>query len=161
MVVIDSKSAPSAKSQQRNSRRKNRRRLPGGPIDPARSALMSRVKGKHSRPEVAVRRLAHRLGYRFRLHSKDLPAKPDVVFGGRRKVIFVHGCFWHRHPNCSRTTNPKTRARYWAAKFAANIRRDRRAVMELERRGWNVLVVWECETFDESKLAKTLVRFLH
>ncbi|WP_456761211.1 very short patch repair endonuclease [Bradyrhizobium sp. USDA 4011] len=130
------------------------------PIDPSRSALMSRVRGKNSKPEMIVRRVAHGLGYRFRLHRKDLPGSPDLVFPRLRKVVFVHGCFWHRHEGCARTTTPKTRAEFWQSKFLANLRRDKIAEKELRRRGWRVLVVWECETFDRSKVERKLSKYL-
>lgn len=117
-----------------------------GVVEPSRSALMRRVKAKHSKPELAVRRLAHRMGYRFRLHGKSLPGTPDLVFASRRKVIFVHGCFWHRHKGCVRCTTPKTRAAYWANKFEQNTKRDRRNIGLLRQAGWEVLVVWECLT---------------
>jgi DNA mismatch endonuclease (patch repair protein) len=108
---------------------------------------------------MAVRSAAHRLGYRFRLHRRDLPGTPDLVFPGLRKVIFVHGCFWHRHPNCLRTTTPKTRAAYWAQKFAENIKRDGRVRRQLRAAGWDVLVVWECQTFDHDSLNTRLMTF--
>ncbi|UFW76037.1 very short patch repair endonuclease [Bradyrhizobium sp. WU425] len=121
---------------------------------------MSRIGPKNSRPEMVVRRIAHRLGYRFRLHRRDLPGTPDVVFPALKRVIFVHGCFWHRHRNCSRTTSPKTRARFWAEKFATNIARDKRNVRLLRQSGWQILVIWECETLDPDRVTKLLVAFL-
>lgn len=130
------------------------------PVSPTRSALMARVRGKNTKPELIVRSLAHRLGYRFRLHRAGLPGRPDLVFPGRRKVIFVHGCFWHRHPGCYRTTTPKTRATYWQQKFRDNIERDRKAIAALEKAGWSVLVIWECETEDGTSLAMRLIGFL-
>src|SRR5690348_3561268 len=110
-----------------------------------RSRVMSRVRGMNTVPELRVRRVAHRLGYRFRLHSSSLPGKPDLVFPRLRSVIFVHGCFWHRH-HCRRGTMPQTRSEYWAAKFTATIDRDRRAIQSLGEADWQVLVIWECET---------------
>lgn len=136
------------------------RLLAGEPIDPGRSALMARVRDKHSKPEMVVRRIAHSLGYRFRLHRRDLPGSPDLVFSSRQKVIFVHGCFWHRHKGCARTTSPKTRGKYWAAKFDQNVRRDRDKTRQLKALGWEVAVVWECETFNVSSLRDKLARFL-
>jgi DNA mismatch endonuclease (patch repair protein) len=130
------------------------------PIDPARSALMSRIRDKNTKPEVIVRRVAHALGYRFRLHSRNLPGTPDLVFRRMRKAIFVHGCFWHRHPGCRRTTTPKTRAEYWAIKFRQNVERDARNEHQLQALGWDVLVVWECETFDTATLVRRLDSFL-
>jgi DNA mismatch endonuclease (patch repair protein) len=107
---------------------------------------MSRVRSKDTKPELKVRRAAHALGLRFRLHRKDLPGKPDLVFPKHKTVIFVHGCFWHRHPHCTKASQPKTRADFWNEKFAANVARDSLAEKELETLGWRVLTVWECET---------------
>lgn len=121
---------------------------------------MARVKSRDSRPELAVRRAAHALGCRFRLHRRDLPGTPDLVFPRLKKAIFVHGCFWHRHPGCSRTTSPKTRAAYWEEKFRANIARDAARLTELRELGWEVLVVWECETFNRAALSERLRSFL-
>jgi DNA mismatch endonuclease, patch repair protein len=133
--------------------------LAGQRIDPKRSALMARVKSKDSKPEIVVRRLVHRLGYRFRLHRRDLPGTPDLTFPRLRKVIFVHGCFWHRHKGCSRTTTPKTRFTYWVDKFNCNIRRDASKQRQLKSLGWDVLIVWECETFNPDLLSERLVAF--
>lgn len=133
--------------------------LAGEPVDPKRSALMARVRDKDSKPELVVRRLAHRLGYRFRLHRRDLPGTPDLVFPRLRKIIFVHGCFWHRHRGCYRTTTPETRKAYWADKFKTNIKRDRLKKRQLEALGWDVLVVWECETFNLDNLSDRLTAF--
>ncbi len=136
------------------------RTLAGEVIDPARSALMSRVRAKNTKPEIVVRRLAHVLGYRFRLHRSDLPGTPDLVFPWSRKVIFVHGCFWHRHRGCSRTTTPKTRVAYWKEKFKQNTKRDISKEHALKSLGWDILVVWECETFDSDKLSDRIATFL-
>lgn len=129
------------------------------PIDPERSALMARVRSRNTKPEIVVRRVTHALGYRFRLHRHNLPGTPDLVLPRLHKVIFVHGCFWHRHHGCARTTTPKTRAAYWRAKFAANVERDARKERQLKALGWNVLIVWECETFDPITLAHRLRAF--
>lgn len=129
-------------------------------VDAARSELMRRVRGKNTTPERAVRRVAHALGYRFRLHRRDLPGTPDLVFPRLRMAIFVHGCFWHRHEGCARTTMPKTRAAYWREKFEQNVRRDRRNLAALRCLGWEVLVVWECQTFERIQLLARLSRFL-
>jgi DNA mismatch endonuclease (patch repair protein) len=129
-------------------------------VDPRRSALMARVRSKDSKPELVVRKLAHCLGYRFRLHRRDLPGTPDLVFPRFRKVVFVHGCFWHRHRGCARTTNPKTRSAFWSEKFEQNIKRDAIKHKQLKALGWDVLVVWECETFDDRKVSKRLDAFL-
>ena len=129
-------------------------------ISPQRSALMARVRGKNTKPEIAVRQAAHALGYRFRLHRRGLPGTPDVVFVRQRKAIFVHGCFWHRHEGCNRCTTPKTRTVYWEEKFAANQERDARNRHELEAAHWTVLTIWECETFDVGALKAKLAEFL-
>lgn len=137
----------------------NHGRIEGG-VSPQRSAIMARVASKHSKPERLVRSLVHRLGFRFRLHRRSLPGSPDLVFPKLHKVIFVHGCFWHRHPECVRTTTPKTRREYWNAKFIRNIERDASAIAALRGIGWNALIVWECETFDRTELARKLNKFL-
>ena len=106
---------------------------------------MTANRNKDTKPEMVVRRLLHRLGYRYRLHRKDLPGKPDLVFSSRKAVVEVRGCFWHRHANCRTDITPKTRSEFWASKFEANVARDGRNLKALERLGWRVLVVWECE----------------
>ena len=121
-----------------------------------RSWLMSRVGAKNTTPEVRVRKAAHGLGLRFRLHRKDLPGTPDLVFPGRRVALFVHGCFWHRHSGCPKASNPGTRADYWAKKFRSNVERDIRVKSELEASGWRVVVIWECETKDANGLMRIL-----
>jgi DNA mismatch endonuclease (patch repair protein) len=121
---------------------------------------MRRIRGKDSAPELVVRGLLHKLGYRYRLHRKDLPGRPDIVFTTRRKVIFVHGCFWHRHPDCKFAYNPKTRLDFWSTKFRQNVERDNRATTALMASGWSVLVVWECETADAKLLTIRLRAFL-
>ena len=126
----------------------------------ARSALMRKVRSRDTGPEMIVRRLLHRRGYRFRLHAGDLPGRPDIVFRGRRKAIFVHGCFWHRHEGCKRTTTPKIRREFWTDKFASNRKRDTAAVSSLEQKGWEVVIVWECETKDAHRLEHRLVSLL-
>lgn len=126
----------------------------------ARSALMRKVRGRDTKPEMIVRRILHGAGYRYRLHAGDLAGRPDIVFRPRRKAIFVHGCFWHRHEGCKRTTTPKTRREFWEDKFAANQKRDAAAVSFLERQGWAVAVVWECETEDTNRLLNRLTAFL-
>jgi DNA mismatch endonuclease (patch repair protein) len=111
-----------------------------------RSWLMSRVGGKNTTPEIVVRKAAHSLGLRFRLHRKDLPGTPDLVFPKWRIAIFVHGCFWHRHSGCRKAGIPKTRTSYWQEKLDSNVRRDKRNIGLLRERGWSVFTVWECET---------------
>jgi DNA mismatch endonuclease (patch repair protein) len=122
---------------------------------------MRAVHSKNTRPELVVRRAAHAMGYRFRLHRADLPGTPDLVFPGRRAVIFVHGCFWHRHEGCRRATVPATRTSYWLPKFERNAGRDRFNTAALEASGWRVMVVWECETKSAALLAHRLASFLH
>ena len=126
----------------------------------ARSALMARVKGKNTTPELRVRRIAFALGYRYRLHRRDLPGCPDLVFPARRSVIFVHGCFWHHHPKCPRATIPKSRTNFWRSKLVGNAKRDRKVMSALEATNWKVLVVWECETKDRYVLRERLIGFL-
>ncbi|OIQ78581.1 very short patch repair protein [mine drainage metagenome] len=130
------------------------------PVLPNRSALMARIGPKNTKPEMIVRRLLHALGYRFRLHATDLPGRPDIVFRPRKKVIFVHGCFWHRHPGCAKSSTPKTRTEFWNSKFAANKERDRRVQEELAVMGWGYLVIWECEVKDKIDLSRKLQEFL-
>ena len=121
---------------------------------------MARIGSADTSPELAVRRLLHRLGYRFRLHRRSLPGTPDICFPGRRKAIFVHGCFWHRHEGCRRTTTPVTRRSFWRDKFQKNVARDRTNLRDLNQLGWSVMVVWECETADLDGLAPRLSEFL-
>jgi|ERR1035438_844814 DNA mismatch endonuclease (patch repair protein) len=125
-----------------------------------RSANMRRIRSKDTSPEIALRRLIHGLGYRFRLHRKDLPGRPDIVFPGRRKVIFAHGCFWHQHPGCREGRVPSSRLDYWAAKLERNQVRDTESRALLEEQGWRVLVVWECELKDVAAVSRTVKRFL-
>ena len=131
------------------------------PLSPSqRSALMARIRSKDTRPELRVRSLLHRHGYRFRLHASDLPGRPDIVFRRRLKVLFVHGCFWHRHEGCRRAATPSTRVEYWNRKFEAIRARDAATLNALEAMGWTSLVVWECEMNDEHGLLTRLQRFL-
>ncbi|KYC29615.1 endonuclease [Sterolibacterium denitrificans] len=125
-----------------------------------RSRLMSRIRGKDTKPELLVRRAVHALGFRFRLHRRDLPGSPDLVFPSRHKVIFVHGCYWHRHPGCQYAYTPKSNMAFWQLKFDANVTRDRLALSTLESLGWGVLVIWECETHDAEALRARLIEFL-
>lgn len=113
---------------------------------------MRSVRQKHTSPELEVRRALHALGYRFRLHRKDLPGRPDIVLPKHRTAVFVHGCFWHRHSGCSKSTTPKTRHEFWNAKFERNKARDAESVRALENMGWKVGVVWECEAHDPKTL---------
>jgi len=125
-----------------------------------RSEIMSRIKSANSKPELLVRRLLHGLGYRFRLHSAKLPGKPDIVFASRRKVIFVHGCFWHGHSHCSRASLPSTNEAFWESKIASNKHRDQTVRRRLREDKWQVLVVWQCQTRRTDQLQERLVRFL-
>ena len=127
-----------------------------------RSENMRRIKSKDMKPELAVRQLAHRLGYRFRLHRRDLPGKPDLVFGSKRKVIFVHGCFWHGHElkGCLDARRPKSNTGYWNPKLTRNKERAAQRVAEPDATGWKVLTIWECETKDLGRIEKRLKSFL-
>jgi DNA mismatch endonuclease (patch repair protein) len=129
---------------------------------PERSARMARIRGKNTAPEMTVRRMVHGLGYRYRLHAEKLPGRPDLVFGPRRKVIFVHGCFWHRHddPLCKVAHLPKSRLEFWRPKLKANRDRDSRNQELLRAAGWKCLVLWECELGDPSALKGRLQSFL-
>nr|WP_280139072.1 DNA mismatch endonuclease Vsr [Phyllobacterium sp. CL33Tsu] len=129
-------------------------------MKPERSSLMARVGPQDTKPEMIVRRVLHSMGYRFRLQAKELPGRPDIVFRPRKKAIFVHGCFWHRHPGCRKATTPKTRTKFWEAKFSSNQARDEKVIIELDRIGWSCLVVWECETNNIEKLSEVLEEFL-
>lgn len=111
-----------------------------------RSRMMGGIRGSRTKPEMTVRRSLHRGGFRFRVNVRDLPGKPDIVLAKHRAAIFVHGCFWHRHPGCRYTTTPGTRISFWAEKFDANVQRDARAVEALHEAGWRVAVIWECTT---------------
>lgn len=121
-----------------------------------RSWNMSRIRGKDTKPEIAVRSMLHRLGYRFRLHRNDLPGRPDIVLPSKKTVILVHGCYWHRHPGCRYAYSPKSRVDFWENKFAENIARDHRNMDELKSIGWRALVVWECELREPDELKKRL-----
>ena len=125
-----------------------------------RSWIMSRVKGRDTKPEILVRSVVHRMGYRFRVHRRDLPGNPDVVLPRHGKVIFVHGCFWHGHKRCPRSTRPTTNKGFWNEKLDRNIERDKRFQRKLGSMGWKVLVVWQCETRKPEELLAKLERFL-
>lgn len=133
------------------------------PLTPAeRSQRMARVQAKNSKPELVVRKLVHRLGFRFRLHGGELPGCPDLVFPSRRKVLFVHGCYWHRHEGCSRCRLPKTRLDFWKPKLEANRERDLRNQAALDSLGWKWFIVWECQVSKAQLpfLSEAIVRFL-
>lgn len=140
--------------------RSARRRLLMVETPEHRSWTMSRVRSKDTTPEMIVRRLVHSMGYRYRLHGRRLPGKPDLVFASRRKVIFVHGCFWHQHEGCRKARVPGTRHDYWLPKLARNVERDQEHIARLHALGWEVLVVWECEIKDRPVLQEVLRDFL-
>jgi DNA mismatch endonuclease, patch repair protein len=125
-----------------------------------RSEVMARVRAKDTRPELAVRRLVHSMGYRYRLHRRDIPGIPDLAFIRARKLIFVHGCFWHRHARCRNTRTPKSNIAFWEAKLASNRRRDVINRRRLASLGWSILVVWECELSDLGRLRRVVAEFL-
>jgi DNA mismatch endonuclease, patch repair protein len=125
-----------------------------------KSEMMGRVKSRDTGAEMQVRRLLHSLGYRYRLHGKDLPGRPDLVFLSRRKVIFVHGCFWHQHKGCSKAKRPKTNVQFWDDKLNRNIERDRENQKDLEKAGWDVFIAWECKITDIQGLERDLRAFL-
>lgn len=125
-----------------------------------RSRMMSGIKGRDTVPEVVVRRVAHRMGFRFRLYRKDLPGRPDLVFPRYRAVVFVHGCFWHRHEGCRYAYTPRTRVRFWMGKFSDNVARDRRTAQALVTLGWRIMVIWECETRNEAVVRERLREYL-
>lgn len=126
----------------------------------ARSAHMRRIRKRDTKPEMLVRRAAHALGFRFRLHRRDLPGSPDLTFPRHRKVIFVHGCFWHQHEGCRLKRQPKSRLDYWLPKLERNVSRDCEAQARLAKLGWDALVIWECETRDYPRVTTRLLRFL-
>jgi len=125
-----------------------------------RSANMARIRSQNTSPEVSLRKVIHRLGYRFRLHRNDLPGKPDLVFPSRKKVIFVHGCFWHQHSECREGRVPGSRLEYWVPKLRRNQERDVLAQSSLKEQGWGYLVVWECELKDITAVLKRVRGFL-
>lgn len=125
-----------------------------------RSRMMSGIKGKNTKPEMVVRQGLHRAGFRFRLHAPGLPGKPDLILPKWRAAIFVHGCFWHRHPGCRFTTTPATRPEFWAEKFRHNVLRDQRNQAALRNQGWRVATVWECDLRQGSEAIEKLVAWL-
>lgn len=125
-----------------------------------RSRIMRQVKGQDTKPEMMARRLIHAMGYRYRLHRKDLPGKPDLVFAGRRKIIFVHGCFWHGHACKRGDRTPKINRAYWEKKIKGNVKRDGLHQSSLRRLGWDILIIWECQMKNRNALARRLGLFL-
>lgn len=128
-----------------------------------RSQNMAAIRAANTKPEMIVRRVAHGLGFRFRLHRRDLPGRPDLVFAKHRAVVFVHGCFWHLHPKakCSDARIPKSNLEYWQPKLIRNVERDRQSRFALKRLGWRVLTIWECETKDADAVRRRLSSFLN
>ena len=127
-------------------------------VSEQRSRNMSAIKSKNTKPEIAVRKLLHSMGFRFRLHRKDLPGSPDIVLPKYKTVIFVHGCFWHRHENCKYATTPKTRKEFWEKKFRENINRDNLNQANLSLKGWKIIIIWECQLKgDIKKLIRELL----
>src|SRR5687768_14302240 len=122
---------------------------------------MSLVRSKDTQPEMIVRRLVHSLGYRYRLHDRSLPGAPDLVFASRRRVIFIHGCFWHQHSCPLGDRIPKSRRQFWRQKLVGNACRDRRVAASLRRKGWRILTVWECQLAQPSRLAAMITKFLN
>lgn len=125
-----------------------------------RSANMSRIRSRDTKPEMIVRRMLHAMGYRYRLQARGMPGRPDIVFRRRRSVIFVHGCFWHQHAECGAGRRPKSNDGYWSKKLARNVERDARTEAQLTAEGWRVLIVWECQMKDQDALRERLAEFL-
>lgn len=125
-----------------------------------RSRRMALIHGMNTKPELRVRSIAHRNGFRYRLHDSSLPGKPDMVFPRLRKIVFVHGCFWHRHPGCSLARLPKSRLGFWLPKLTRNRQRDIKNIARLRKAGWGVRVIWECETRNAEKIERKLKTFL-
>lgn len=123
-----------------------------------RSAVMGLVKSRNTKPEIKVRKALYALGFRYRLHAKDLPGSPDIVFRKYKTVVFVHGCFWHRHPKCKKKRVPKSNIKFWIDKFEENVARDRKILLQYKELGWNVVIVWECETEKADLLERALSR---
>lgn len=153
-----------ARTQARLVRARQRRLLTAQALarhaESARSRIMAGVRCRDTRPEMAVRRLVHGMGYRYRLHDRRLPGCPDLVFAGRRKAVFVHGCFWHLHPGCREVRMPRSRTGFWLPKLQANRARDQVNEQRLLEAGWQVLVIWECQLSDLAGITRILRRFL-
>ncbi len=125
-----------------------------------RSEIMARVRSTDTRPEMLVRKLVYGMGYRYRLHVRNLPGCPDIVFRKRARVVFVHGCFWHRHTGCALARLPKSRLDFWLSKLEGNKKRDDRNKRALQRKGWKVMTIWECQLKKPARLADRIRRFL-
>jgi DNA mismatch endonuclease (patch repair protein) len=149
------------KTVENSAKMPQRMHLRFDPLAPEeRSRRMALIRSKNTGPEWRVRRIVHGMGFRYRLHRRDLPGCPDLVFPSRRKIIFVHGCFWHRHKGCSRCRLPKSRQEFWAPKLERNRIRDRIQKKKLKRLGWDVLVIWECQTEQRETIASIVSMFL-
>ena len=122
---------------------------------------MRNIRSNDTKPEKIVRSLLHRAGFRYRLHRRDLPGKPDIVFPSRRKVIYVHGCYWHQHPGCRRCTQPTSNREYWLPKLQRNVERDAENIIALDKLGWSALIVWECQVKDTEALLPRIITFLN
>ena len=129
-------------------------------VSEQRSRNMSAIKSKNTKPEIKVRKILYSMGYRFRLHSKGLPGSPDIVLPKYKTLIFVHGCFWHRHENCKYASNPKTRKEFWESKFKANLKRDFEIQEKIKNIGWQSVVIWECEIKNKALLINRLQNIL-
>lgn len=142
--------------------RELRRTIDGHTIvfDEETSRRMGGVRRKDTSPELSVRRVLHAMGHRYRVHNRDLPGSPDVANRSKKWAIFVHGCYWHRHPGCERTTTPKRNREFWEAKFDRNVSRDAEVISRLEQLGYDVCVIWECETLDAKELRRRVRRLL-
>lgn len=125
-----------------------------------RSQIMSRISGKDTKPEIVVRSLLHRMGYRFRLHKQSMPGRPDIILPKHKKVIFVHGCFWHGHKDCPRSKRPSTNVEFWNKKIDGNIERDKKNIKSLENLGWETLILWTCEIKNQDVLKHKLISFM-
>lgn len=125
-----------------------------------RSQIMSRISGKDTKPEIVVRSLLHRMGYRFRLHKQSMPGRPDIILPKHKKVIFVHGCFWHGHKDCPRSKKPSTNVEFWNKKIDGNIERDKKNIKSLENLGWETLILWTCEIKNQDVLKHKLISFM-
>jgi DNA mismatch endonuclease (patch repair protein) len=125
-----------------------------------RSYIMSRIRSKNTGLELIIRRLVFSMGYRYRLYGKNLPGKPDLVFSGRKKIIFVHGCFWHQHKDCRMGFPPASNLEYWKPKLARTTERDKQHIEDLQKKGWDVLVIWECEIREQEKVKEKIYYFL-
>ncbi len=126
-----------------------------------RSKIMAAVRSKDTKPEMMIRRLVYSMGYRYKLHSDALPGKPDLVFSSKKKVVFVHGCFWHGHNGCNKAQLPKSRTDFWQDKIENNVRRDKRVKRALNRKGWRYLIIWQCQINNLEKVKAKIYTFLN